>query len=75
MAELFRHTDEDGDTVTLETEEEGQYTVNVFNLGDLHPRSCVYLDSAALLDFSKAISVGLSFYSLKDITRDGADHG
>ncbi len=52
MAELFRYTDEDGDTVVLQTEAVGEYTVNVYHPDEPYPQTCVYLDRAAVLRLS-----------------------
>jgi hypothetical protein len=69
MAELFRHTDEDGDTLVLESESEGWCTANIFNPGDGYARTCVYLDRDAALRLSDAL---LNHYGLKDITEEEA---
>jgi len=55
MAELFRHTDEDGDAVVLQSEAAGECTVNVFHSDEPYPRTCVYLDRDAALSLAAAL--------------------
>lgn len=66
MAELYRHTDEDGDTVTLETEGEGECSVNIYSPNEYaQVQLAVYLDEGA---GRRLIDALLRYYGPKDST-------